>query len=110
MTPGCAQDYVIWVLSAVLIGLVVGSYFVARSTSGDGKALSGGLLSVIAVGCPTCNKLVVLLLGAYSGALAFFAPLQLYIGIASVFLLGWTLFLRPKALVENCSASQVTAQ
>ena len=109
MTPVRAQDYVIWVLSAVLIGLVVGSYFVARSTSGDGKALSGGLLSVIAVGCPTCNKLVVLLLGT-TGALAFFAPLQLYIGIASVLLLGWTLFLRTKALVENCSASQVTAQ
>jgi hypothetical protein len=109
MTPVRAQDYVIWVLSAVLIGLVVGSYFVARSTSGDSKALSGGLLSVIAVGCPTCNKLVVLLLGT-TGALAFFAPLQLYIGIASVFLLGWTLFLRTKALVKNCSASQVTAQ
>jgi hypothetical protein len=109
MTPVRAQDYVIWILSSVLLGLIVGSYFVASSTSGDGKALSGGLLSVIAVGCPTCNKLMVLLLGT-TGALTFFAPLQLYIGIASVLLLGWTLFLRTKALVENCSASQATAQ
>ena len=109
MTPVRAQDYVIWVLSSVLLGLIVGSYFVASSTSGDGKILSGGLLSVLAVGCPTCNKLVVLLLGT-SGALTFFSPLQLYIGIASVLLLGWTLFLRTNTLVKSCSVSPATAQ
>jgi len=112
MTPVRAQDYVIWILSSVLMGLIVGSYFVASSTSGDGKILSGGLLSVLAVGCPTCNKLVVLLVGT-TGALTFFAPLQLYIGIASVLLLGWTLFLRTKALagmfsVTGCAQPNVT--
>jgi hypothetical protein len=109
MTPVRAQDYVIWIVSSVLMGLIVGSYFVAGSTSGDGKMLSGGLLSVLAVGCPTCNKLVVLLLGT-AGALTFFAPIQLYIGIASVLLLGWTLLLRAKALVGMFSLSQVTPQ
>ena len=109
MTPMRAQDYISWVLSAVLIGLVVGSYFVARSTSGDGKALSGGLLSVIAVGCPTCNKFVLLAMGT-SGALNFFAPLQLYIGIASVLLLGWTLLQRAKTLTGVCAVSQATSQ
>ena len=107
MTPVRAQDYVIWLLSSVLMGLIVGSYFVASSTSGDGKLLSGGLLSVLAVGCPTCNKLVVLLLGT-TGALTFFAPLQLYIGIASVLLLGWTLVLRTKVLAGMFSVSRVT--
>jgi hypothetical protein len=109
MTPVRPQDYVIWALSAALIGLIVGSYFVARSTSGDGKVVSGGLLSVIAVGCPTCNKLVVLLLGT-SGALNIFAPLQLYVGIASVFLLAWTLLHRARALTGTCLVSPVTAQ
>lgn len=107
MTPVRAQDYVIWILSSVLMGLIVGSYFVARSSSSDGGIFSGGILSVLAVGCPTCNKLVVLLLGT-TGALTFFAPLQLYIGIASVLLLGWTLFLRAKVLAGMFSASQVT--
>ena len=106
MTPVRAQDYVIWILSSVLMGLIVGSYFVASSTSDDGKILSGGLLSVLAVGCPTCNKLVVLLLGT-TGALTFFAPLQLYIGIASVLLLGWTLLLRARALADACSVNEV---
>ena len=55
----------------------------------------------LAVGCPTCNKLVVLLLDT-TGALTFFAPLQLYIGIASVLLLGWTLLLRARALADTC--------
>jgi hypothetical protein len=105
MTPVRTQDYVIWILSSVLIGLIVGSYFVASSASGDGKTLSGGVLSVLAVGCPTCNKLVVLLLGT-TGALTFFAPLQLYIEIASVLLLGWTLFLRTEALAVIFSVSQ----
>lgn len=109
MTPVRAQDYVIWILSSVLTGLIVGSYFVARSTSDDGKILSGGLLSVLAVGCPTCNKLVVLSLGT-AGALTFFAPLQIYIGVASVLVLGWTLLLRAKALAGMFSVSQVTPQ
>jgi hypothetical protein len=109
MTPVRAQDYVIWVVSAVLIGLIGGSYFVDRSKSGDGKIVSGGVLSVLAVGCPICNKPVVLLLGT-SGALTFFAPVQLYIGIASVLLLGWTLLLRVKVLAGACSLSQVTLQ
>ena len=108
MMPVRTQDYVIWILSSVLIGLIVGSYFVASSTGGDGKILSGGLLSVFAVGCPTCNKLVVLLLGT-TGALTFFAPLQLYIGIASVLLLGWTFVLRAKALADSCPVNQIAS-
>ncbi len=109
MTHVRSQDYLIWVVSSVLIGMIVGSYFADRSKSGEGKLLSGGVLSVLAVGCPICNKPVVLLLGT-SGALTFFAPLQLYIGIASVLLLGWTLLLRARALADTCSVNQITAQ
>ena len=109
MTRVRAQDYIIWILSSALMGLIAGSYFVANSTTGDGKMLSGGLLSVVAVDYPTCNKLVVLLLGT-TGALTFFAPLQLYIGIASVVLLGWTVFLRSKSLAGTCSVSKATLQ
>jgi predicted membrane protein len=106
MTPVRPQDYVIWVLSSVLIGLIVGSYFAAGSTTGEGKVLSGGVLSVLSVGCPTCNQLVVLFLGT-GGALSFFAPLQIYIGIASVLLLAWTLVLRTKALAGTCTVSDL---
>lgn len=35
MTPVRAQDYVIWVVSSVLIGLTVGSYFAGESKAGE---------------------------------------------------------------------------
>ncbi len=104
MTPVRPQDYVRWVLSSVLIGLIVGSYFAAGSTTGEGKVLSGGVLSLVSVGCPTCNQLVVLFLGT-GGALTFLAPLQVYIGVASVLLLGWTFVLRTKALAGTCAVN-----
>ena len=88
MTPIRSQDYVIWLATALLAGLIIGTY--AVSTDANQKPLlSGGLLSAFAVGCPVCNKLVVLLIGT-SGALSFFAPLQIYIGLAALTLLAYT--------------------
>lgn len=45
-----------------------------------------GLLGYLAVGCPVCNKVVVLALGT-SGAMTWFAPLQPVLALASVVLL-----------------------
>ena len=102
MTPVRSQDHVIWLASALLVGLIAGT-FVGRAPAGHGrKAVSGGVLSVLAVGCPICNKLVVLLLGV-SGALTVFGPAQLYLGALSVILLAWTFRLRVRAVVQACS-------
>lgn len=106
MTPIRDQDYVLWVATSVMIGLIAGTFAPSMHRGGEGKTVSGGVLSTLAVGCPICNKLVVLLLGT-SGALTFFAPAQLYIGIASLLLLGWTLRLRARALVGACPVSPV---
>lgn len=46
----------------------------------------GGVLSFLAIGCPVCNKLVMVLLGA-SGALSYWAPLQPLVALVSVALL-----------------------
>jgi hypothetical protein len=48
------------------------------------------LLSVLAIGCPVCNKLVVLALGV-GGALTYFAPVQPILGFLSVGLLAYAL-------------------
>lgn len=53
----------------------------------------GGLLSFFAVGCPICNKLVVIALGT-SGALTWFAPVQPYLGVIALGLLAWSLRVR----------------
>jgi hypothetical protein len=46
----------------------------------------GGLLTFFAVGCPVCNKLVVVALGA-TGALELFAPIQPLPAVGSVVIL-----------------------
>ncbi len=99
MTPVRPQDYVFLILTAVLTGLVAASYAVPvrGCRVATGKVTAAGLLGFLAVGCPVCNKLVLLLLGT-SGAFAFWAPLQPVIGIASVLLLAATLWLRVHAV------------
>lgn len=46
----------------------------------------GGLLAFFAVGCPVCNKLVLLALGT-TGALELFAPVQPILAVGSVLVL-----------------------
>lgn len=86
-------NYPALAVTAVLAGLVLGTYVRPSSApeapgSPDGGRLGwlGGFLSFLAVGCPVCNKAVLLLLGT-SGALSYWAPLQPVIAIASVALL-----------------------
>jgi|GEM_PF-658717 len=101
MTPIRTQDYAIWAATAVLVGLIAGTFVLPARAENQGKALFGAFLSDLAVGCPICNKLVVLLLGT-SGALTFFAPAQLYIGLASLAFLAWTLRLRARSVTGSC--------
>ena len=50
----------------------------------------GGLLSFFAIGCPTCNKLVLVALGS-TGALEWFGPVQPVLAVGSIVLLAWAL-------------------
>ncbi len=94
MTPVEWWNYPFWVAGAVLVGLLAATYVPLpgrEPRSGpQGKLLGGGLLSVFAIGCPVCNKLVVLAIGA-GGALAYFGPLQPILGFVSVGLLAHAL-------------------
>ena len=101
MIPVRAEDYVIWIVTSMLLGLVLGTFAISSVKGNGGKALGSGILTYLAVGCPICNKLVILFLGI-SGALAYFEPVQLYMGIGSVILLGWTLLLRARSVTGVC--------
>lgn len=101
MTPIRPQDYGIWIVTGILGGLLVGTYALSLRARISGRAMSGGILAYLAVGCPICNKIVVALIGT-SGALTFFAPLQLYLGLASVALLVWALRRRLRVLAQGC--------
>lgn len=99
MTPVTWWDYPFWALTAILVGLTaatyvrVGSAGVPDAPDRSKQTAGATLLSVFAVGCPICNKLVVAVLGI-SGALTYFAPVQPLIGLIGVALLGAGLALR----------------
>lgn len=104
MIPTSPSDYGFWAITSILLGLLAASYFVHPREVVDpaqNQLVGGGLLSVLAVGCPICNKIVVLALGV-SGALTYFAPIQPAIGLASVALLIYALRLRFQALNGSC--------
>lgn len=86
-----------WITSSLLLGLVIGTFAISSVKGSGGKAIGSGFVTFLAVGCPICNKLVLVILGV-SGALAFFDPVQIYLGIGSVLLLVWTLLLRAKSV------------
>ena len=53
----------------------------------------GGLLAYLAIGCPVCNKVVLIALGA-TGAVRIFAPVQPYLAAAGLLALAWALVVR----------------
>ena len=87
-------------LTGVLAGLLAATYLrddaevIADRSARMGGV--GGLLAYFAIGCPVCNKLVVLALGA-TGALEFFAPLQPALAVLGVVVLGVALRARLRA-------------
>ena len=89
------------IVTAVLSGLVFATYVREPHTASAKSDLdkpsrfgmAGGVLTFFAVGCPVCNKIVLLALGA-SGALTWFAPVQPVIAVLAVALLGYSLKVR----------------
>jgi hypothetical protein len=69
----------------------------------------GGLLSAFVIGCPVCNKLVVMALG-FSGALTYFAPLQPLLGAAALVLTLAVLRHRVGSLSGSCAAPLSSGQ
>lgn len=85
------------IITAILTGLLVATY-VARPAEAAPKRTvrlggAGALISFFAVGCPVCNKLVLIALGT-SGAMQYFEPIQPYLAAASIGLLLWALYKR----------------
>lgn len=96
-------SYPVVIITGILGGLLIATY-VREPVQGATEQVEdekeadrpltigavGGLVSFFAVGCPVCNKIVLLALGA-SGAITWFAPIQPYLAVASVVLMAWAL-------------------
>ncbi|PXY25527.1 hypothetical protein BA062_25555 [Prauserella flavalba] len=83
-----------WWEYPVLVATVAltGAWFAIQGPTSSDRArrtpLGGVLLSVFAVGCPVCNKLVLIALGT-SGALSIWQPVQPFLALISLGLLGF---------------------
>lgn len=92
--PVTGWAWPVLLLAAALSGLLLATY--VRDPAGPVDPVSartgvaGAALTFFAVGCPVCNKLVLVLLGT-SGALQWFAPVQPVLAVAAVGLLAWAL-------------------
>ncbi len=95
--PPTAWSYWALGLSALLSGLVTATYVATpeeAKAQRDGRlGMAGAFVTFFAVGCPVCNKLVLLALG-YTGAIQFFEPIQPYLAVGAIVLLAWALVSR----------------
>lgn len=91
------------IFSAILGGLLIATY-VRESIKDDEIEVKGtdtslrigtlgGFISFFAVGCPVCNKLVLLAIGS-SGAISWFAPIQPFLAVISLLFMLWALNVR----------------
>jgi hypothetical protein len=107
MVPPDRLDYGILVTTAVLSGILAASYaWSAACPLPQRRLTAGALASFFAIGCPTCNKLVLLLLGT-SGALQWFAPVQPLLGLLGIGLLVWAVVYRFRLLRQSSRAATV---
>lgn len=101
-------SYPTLLVTAVFGGLLAGTYVRRSAVPVTGDEIDAptrnggvaGLLSFFAVGCPVCNKLVIVALGT-TGARQWFEPIQPFLAIASIALLGWALRARLRS-AESC--------
>jgi len=96
--PMTSWAWPVLLASAVLSGLLVGTYVRApqpngQEEQGTRRGMLGGVLTFFAVGCPVCNKIVLLALGS-AGAMQWFAPVQPLLAAAAVVALAWALHTR----------------
>lgn len=105
-------SYPVVIASGILGGMLIATY--VREPGGEeiDKAAkvgtAGGLLAFFAVGCPVCNKLVLLALGT-SGAMSWFAPVQPFLAVASIVVMAWALRVRLRGMT-SCEVEPATIE
>ena len=110
--PPVWWNYPVWILTSILSGMLIATF--VRTPGGDDDddgtetpqqrragrfGMVGGILAWFAVGCPVCNKLVLLAVG-YSGALTWFAPAQPYLAAGGLALTAVALYWRLRGQVS----------
>ena len=86
MTPILWWNWPVAIISALLVAILVALPKPTSCRPVTRVSIVGSGLAYLAVGCPTCNQLVVLAIGM-SGALTWFAPFQPVLAMAGMLVL-----------------------
>ena len=114
--PPVWWNYPVWLLTSALSGMLVATYVRADASDQDDLpddrrssrlGLAGGMLAWFAVGCPVCNKLVLLMLGT-SGAMGLWAPAQPYVAALSLVLLFASVVWKWRSKMDGCDDGSCT--
>lgn len=113
MVPAGPLDYLFLMLTSLLVGAFVALHLYGRRANsahrGEGTILGGSLGSIVAFGCPICNKLLVVLIGV-GGALNFIDPYRPVIGTLSVAAMGTAVYLKAQAVRSPVACSVPTTR
>ena len=103
MTPVYWYDYVFLVLTSILSGAYIGLWYYNKNNQKninskcDYAATGGAVGGFFSFGCAICNKLLIWILGL-SVVIAYFIPFQPILGVISVILLSYTVYLQLRVL------------
>lgn len=102
MTPVYFYDYVFLVMTALFSGAYLGLWYYTKKTQMKcNYAATGGTVGgFFSFGCAICNKLLILLLGL-SGVVAYFMPIQPLLGVISLILLIYAVYMQFK-FITGC--------
>jgi hypothetical protein len=106
------RSVVLWPPTSLAVGALAATFALPSAGRRRGvleASAGGGLLSAFAIGCPVCNKLVVMALG-FSGALTYFAPLQPILGTAALVLTPAVPRHRVASLSDSCAVPLSSGQ
>ncbi len=99
MTPVYVYDYIFLVITSILSGAYIGLWYYTKKTQTkcNYAAAGGAVGGLFSFGCAICNKLLILLLGV-TGVVAYFMPIQPILGVVSVALLAYAVYMQSKTL------------
>lgn len=95
MIPTTWLDYFFLFATSSLLAINVLVFLDRKTSKVEGKLAGGGLAGFLAIACPTCNVLLVSLLGV-GFVLAFIEPMRPLFGVLSIVALSGTIYFQLK--------------
>jgi hypothetical protein len=105
MIPSLPLDYVFLIITSLLVGAYAALHFYGKQAAPFKKAekataYSGLLGSIVAFGCPLCNKVFVMALGS-STILNYIEPYRPIIGTVGAAAMGLAVFVKGKTVRDG---------